>query len=104
MTSAKITNSSIADPLPLAADRWVVRRKAALIEAVRNAEITLDEACRRYQLSPEEFTGWLAAFDKHGAPGLRVTRVQIYREKPRQHSEARLQPRFAQRGTLRRPV
>jgi hypothetical protein len=63
--------------------RWVTRRKAALIAAVRNREITLKEACRQYQLSPEEFAGWLAAFEKHGIPGLRVTRFQVYRDKPR---------------------
>jgi len=61
----------------------VTRRKAALIAAVRNHEITLEEACRQYQLSPGEFAGWLAAFEKHGAPGLRATRFQIYRDKPR---------------------
>jgi hypothetical protein len=72
-----------AQPLPLPTARWVTRRKAALIAAVRNGEITLEEACRQYQLSPEEFAGWLAAFEKHAVPGLRVTRLQIYRDKPR---------------------
>jgi hypothetical protein len=71
------------EPLPLAGDRWTIRRKAALIEAVRGGVITLEEACRRYQLSSEEFAGWLAAFEKHGIHGLRATRFQIYRDKPR---------------------
>jgi transposase-like protein len=69
----------IVRSLPPLGTRWVVRRKAALIEAVRSGEITLDEACRQYQLSPEEFNGWVSAYEKHGAPGLRVTRYQIYR-------------------------
>jgi hypothetical protein len=69
--------------LPLPTERWVTRRKAALIAAVRNGEITLEEACRQYRLSPEEFAGWLAAFEKHGVPGLRTTRLQIYRDEPR---------------------
>ena len=70
-----------AEPMPLPApgQRWVIRRKAALIAAVRNNEITLDEACRRYELSPEEFTSWVATIDKHGVFGLRATRFQIYR-------------------------
>jgi hypothetical protein len=71
------------EALPVTGDRWVASRKAALIEAVRGGAITLEEACRRYQLSPEEFVGWLAAFEKHGVHGLRVTRFQIYRDKPR---------------------
>jgi len=72
-----------AHSLPLPTERWVTRRKAALITAIRNGEITLEEACQQYQLSPEEFAGWLAAFEKHGAPGLRATRLQIYRDEPR---------------------
>jgi Protein of unknown function (DUF1153) len=31
--------------------RWVVRRKAAVVAAVRAGVITVQEACRRYQLS-----------------------------------------------------
>jgi transposase-like protein len=65
-----------------AADRWVPSRKAALIEAVCSGAISLEEACHRHRLSPEEFASWLAAFEKHGVPGLRATRFQIYREKP----------------------
>jgi hypothetical protein len=74
---------ALPQPLPKPTDRWVTSRKAALIAAVRNGEITLEEACRQYQLSPEEFAGWLAAFEKHGVPGLRVTRFQVYRDNPR---------------------
>lgn len=59
--------------------RWVVRRKAVVVEAVRGGRISLDEACRRYNLSVEEFRAWERAIDSHGVPGLRVTRLQIYR-------------------------
>ena len=38
--------------------RWVVRRKAAVVAAVRAGVITVEEACRRYQLSEEEFLSW----------------------------------------------
>ena len=75
-------NLSPLTSLPSATDRWVTSRKVALIEAVRSGAITLDEACRRYELSPEEFTGWLTAFETYGAAGLRATRLQIYRDKP----------------------
>jgi hypothetical protein len=62
--------------------RWVARRKAVIVNAVRNGALSLDEACRRYQLSIEEFYGWQKAIDAHGVAGLRVTRLQIYRDAP----------------------
>ena len=43
--------------------RWVIRRKAAVVAAVRAGEITVEEACRRYQLSEEEFFAWQRAFE-----------------------------------------
>ena len=60
--------------------RWVVRRKAVVVHAVRNGSISLQEACRRYRLSVEEFLAWQRAIDRYGIPGLRVTRLQIYRD------------------------
>ncbi|MBV8093000.1 MAG: DUF1153 domain-containing protein [Acetobacteraceae bacterium] len=60
--------------------RWVVRRKAAVVAAVRAGVITVQEACRRYQLSEEEFSAWQRAFDVYGLRGLRTTRIQSYRD------------------------
>ena len=62
--------------------RWVTRRKAAVVVAVRNGKITIEEALRRYQLSEEEFLSWERAFEAHCLTGLRVTRVQQYRSRP----------------------
>src|SRR5262244_1997610 len=62
--------------------RWVTRRKAVLVNAVRTGVISLEEVCRRYELSVEEFLAWERAIDTHGVPGLRVTRLQIYRDNP----------------------
>jgi len=59
--------------------RWVVRRKAAVVAAVKNGAISLEEVCRRYNLSVEEFLSWQEMIDKHGVRGLRVTRLQDYR-------------------------
>ena len=59
--------------------RWVVRRKAAVVAAVRGGAITIEEACRYYQLSEEEFLSWERVFERHGLAGLRTTRVQQYR-------------------------
>ena len=59
--------------------RWVIRRKAIVVAAVRAGVISLEEACRRYTLSIEEFLAWQRLVDSHGLPGLRVTRLQDYR-------------------------
>jgi len=68
------------DDLPPAdTRRWVVRRKAAVVAAVDSGKITIEEACRRYQLSEEEFLSWQRAFQAHGLAGLRTTRIQQYR-------------------------
>jgi hypothetical protein len=42
--------------------------------------LTVDEACARYSISLEEFTGWQRAVDRSGMPGLRVTRLKQYRD------------------------
>ena len=60
-------------------ERWVIRRKAEVVAGVRAGLITLDEACRRYALSIDEFLSWQRLLDEHGLPGLRVTRAKSYR-------------------------
>lgn len=74
--------SNGADPALPAPDtkRWVARRKAVIVEAVRSGAVDLAEVCRRYNLSVEEFAAWERAIERHGVPGLRVTRLQIYRD------------------------
>jgi|SRR5260370_11356503 hypothetical protein len=59
--------------------RWVVRRKAAVVAAVRSGGLTIEQACRVYQLSEEELLSWDRAFELHGLAGLRTTRTQQYR-------------------------
>jgi len=59
--------------------RWVIRRKAQVVSAVRAGVISLEEACRRYDLSVEEFLSWQRAIEDHGLPGLRATRLKDYR-------------------------
>ena len=61
--------------------RWVARRKAAVVAAVLNGRIRMEEALRRYQLSEEEFLSWQRTFETHGLAGLRATRVQQYRSR-----------------------
>jgi hypothetical protein len=73
-------NAMPLDLPPPDTKRWVPRRKAVIVNAVRRGAISLEEVCRRYQLSVEEFAAWQSAIENHGVPGLRVTRLQIYRD------------------------
>jgi transposase-like protein len=69
----------MVDLPPANTKRWVVRRKAAVLAAIRSGAITVEEACRRYGLTEEELLSWQRAFDAHGLSGLRATRLQAYR-------------------------
>ena len=60
--------------------RWVIRRKAEVVAAVQGGLLTLEEACKRYSLSVEEFLSWQQAINENGLPGLRTTRIQKYRD------------------------
>lgn len=70
---------TIDDLPPPDTKRWVVRRKAEVVAAVRAGLISLEDACRRYTLSVEEFASWQTLVDRYGVRGLRATRVQEYR-------------------------
>ena len=75
------TNSLEPTPrLPTTSERWTVRRKAEVVEAVRGGWVAIEEACRLYQLSVDEFVAWERDLDRHGVPGLQSTRYQIYRD------------------------
>jgi hypothetical protein len=69
-----------ADLPPRKTKRWVIRRKAELVAAVRGGLLSLEEACERYTLTIDEFLSWQRLIDRHGLPGLRATRFQDYRE------------------------
>ena len=59
--------------------RWTARRKAAVVEAVHSGMITIDEVCRRYALSVEEFISWRNTIQRHGIEGLQITKLRNYR-------------------------
>lgn len=65
--------------LPRMDKRWVIRRKAEVVVAVRGGLLSLDEACARYAMLPEELFSWGVHIDRHGLAGLRTTRTQQYR-------------------------
>lgn len=71
---------SALDRLPAVdTNRWVARRKAAVLDAIVAGVLTRAEACARYRISEAELRLWERAVACAGVPGLRVTRVQIYR-------------------------
>lgn len=64
---------SVPAGLPAAGThRWVAHRKALVVEAVHAGRLALEDACRLYDLSPEEFASWEKLIDSHGIGGLRV--------------------------------
>ena len=76
-TGKSLTVASLPPP---DTKRWVIRRKAEVVVAVRNGVIGLDDACERYRLSAEEFLNWEQLIVAHGLRGLQVTRLQEYRQ------------------------
>ena len=68
-------DGSILTPsnLPQGRVRWLAQRKAELIAAVSGGLLTMDDACLRYAISPEEFTDWERRYVRHGMDGLRVS-------------------------------
>src|SRR5918911_3673347 len=74
--------------LPIPGQRWTARCKAAVIEAVRGGWVPIEEACRLYNISVDEFLAWERDIDRNGVPGLRSTRYQIYRDTDPRRSRA----------------
>lgn len=69
---------TLAD-LPPKNTRWVARRKAEVVAAVRGGLLSLEDACERYSLTVDEFLAWQRTIDKHGLLGLRATHLKQYR-------------------------
>ncbi len=67
------------DDLPASdTKRWHVNRKAEVVLGVRHGVISIEEACRHYRLSIEEFGSWQRLIDEYGLLGLRATYVKLY--------------------------
>ena len=71
---------TLADLPPPETRRWVVRRKAEVVAAVNGGLLSIEDVLERYDLTLEEFASWQRAVDRSGMQGLRVTRIQHYRE------------------------
>ncbi len=72
-------NITLEDLPPPGITRWVTRRKAEVVAAVTGGLLSEKDACKRYDLSEEEFACWQRLYNKHGRKGLRATRLQQYR-------------------------
>ena len=69
---------TIADLPAPGTKRWVIRRKAVIVAAVRGGLLTFAEACTRYALTVDELLAWEYSIDRHGLAGLRTTHIQKY--------------------------
>jgi len=69
---------TIADLPSPGTQRWVIRRKAEVVAAVRGGLLSVEEACSRYALSPDEILSWQHCIDRFGVAGLRSTWTQFY--------------------------
>src|SRR6516162_9237849 len=72
---------TIADLPRPGTKRWVIRRKAEVVAAVRGGLLSLEQACSRYALSAEEYMSWQESIDRYGVAALRVTRLKVYRRR-----------------------
>ena len=67
---------SLPDPNTV---RWVSSRKLAIIHAITEGVISIEDACTTYNLSVEELTSWSKLASRHGRNGLKVTKLSSYR-------------------------
>lgn len=67
--------------------RWVIRRKAEVVAGVRGGLLSLEDACRRYNLTVDEFRSWQRLLESHGVQGLRTTKIKKYRGSSPRHDE-----------------
>lgn len=59
--------------------RWTASVKAGILTDIRSGKLTVEEACRIYNLSEEEVVSWWRLHEQAGTKGLRTTRIQVYR-------------------------
>jgi len=72
---------TLADLPPADTTRWVVRRKAEVIAAIRGNLLSEEAAIDYYNLTSEEIETWYHMIDEHGIAGLRTTRTRHYRQR-----------------------
>jgi hypothetical protein len=73
------TRLTRADLPPPDTRRWVPRRKAEVVAAVRDGLLELSDALGLYDISLTEFKSWEETMAAHGMGGLRTTRLRQYK-------------------------
>ncbi|MCE7797067.1 DUF1153 domain-containing protein [Sphingobium sufflavum] len=71
----------ILEDLPAPGERWNAFRKAQVVAAVEGNLLTQSDALARYNLTIEEFSGWLRCAQHFGVKGLRATHAVHYRKR-----------------------
>ncbi len=69
----RLTMEDLPQP---AAKRWSSLQKANVVAAVEGGLISRSEACRRYELSVEEYLTWKDIILRFGIEGLRASQSQ----------------------------
>lgn len=65
--------------LPDPKSRMTSMRKAEILIAVENGDITKEEVLKQYNMTAEEFDSMQEQFKRYGLNGLRTTALQRYR-------------------------
>lgn len=58
--------------------RWTPKRKAVVVEAVRDRALSESDVVRRLGVSPEELAAWQSQHEKHGVAGLAQSNLQAF--------------------------
>ena len=66
--------------LPAPDARMTPNRKAAIVRAVKRGVVSLDFVLTHYNMTIEEFDDMRSHMAAHGRAGLRLTRIQNYRQ------------------------
>lgn len=59
--------------------KWVASRKARLLHAIEDGEMTDMDAYIKYGVTGPELKEWREKYNKYGMRGLRVTQIKKYR-------------------------
>jgi len=80
MTETRYTHITDVTQLPPPnTQRWVKSRKLAVVKAIESGVLSDEDACTRYNLSPEELDSWKMALRRYGPGALRTTHINRYR-------------------------
>ncbi|WP_050602405.1 DUF1153 domain-containing protein [Ruegeria sp. 6PALISEP08] len=69
-----------ADLPPADTRRWVASRKILVVRGVLYGLISLSDVKKNYDISDEEFNGWVSLVAEHGVEALKATALKKYRQ------------------------